>query len=113
MARSKKPQPDRCDGLEGGCYTYGDGTPCDDTEPTFEFCSAADSVKGDGYGYLGHFRQPKYLNAGHNDVDMTGKINDADGQNQYVTSTEQGVAPGSSASSVGQFASISGAGNPL
>ena len=73
----------------------------------------ADMVTGPGYAYLGHFANRKWLMLGHNDIDATGKINDADNQNSYVGATEQGVAPGSSASQVGQFASISGLGNPL
>lgn len=73
----------------------------------------ADMVDGPLYDYLGHFAQNKYLCMGHNDIDQTGKINNADDQNSYVGATEQGVAPGSSASQVGQFASFSGAGNPL
>lgn len=73
----------------------------------------ADMVKGPLYAYLGHFAQRAFLCQGHNDIDATGKINNADDQNSYVGSTETGVAPGASASQVGQFASISGEGNPL
>lgn len=65
------------------------------------------------YSYLGHFAEPRYMCQGHNDIDATGKMNNADDQNAYVGNTEQGVAPGSSAAAVGQFASISGSGNPL
>ena len=74
-----------------------------------ELVSADDPL----YRYLGHFAQYRFLCQGHNDLDATGKINNADDQNNYVTQTEQGVAPGSSASQVGQFASFSGSGNPL
>jgi len=73
----------------------------------------ADLVDGPLYDYLGHFAQKQYLCMGHNDIDATGKIDNADDQNSYVTNTEQGVAPGSSATAVGQFASFSGMGNPL
>jgi hypothetical protein len=73
----------------------------------------ADLVSGPGYGYLGHFAKREWLCLGHNDIDSSGKINNADDQNNYVQSTEAGVAPGASASQVGQFASFSGAGNPL
>lgn len=70
-------------------------------------------LRGPLFGYLGHFAQPRFACMGHNDIDQTGKINNADDQNSYVGSTEQGVAPGASGSAVGQFASISGMGNPL
>lgn len=73
----------------------------------------ADMVKGPLYAYLGHFSQRQYLCQGHNDIDATGKVNDADNQNSYVGATEAGVAPGASGGAVGQFASVSGAGNPL
>ena len=73
----------------------------------------ADLVTGSEYDYLGHFKNQKWLCLGHNDIDAGGKINNADDQNSYVQSTESGVAPGSSASQVGQFASFSGAGQPL
>lgn len=70
-------------------------------------------LSGPLYSYLGHFAKPCFMCQGHNDLDATGKINNADDQNSYVGATEQGVAPGSSASAVGQFASISASGNPL
>lgn len=73
----------------------------------------ADLVSGPLYSYLGHFRQQKWLCLGHNDIDEGGKIDNADDQNNYVSSTEEGVAPGSSGGAVGQFASFSGSGNPL
>lgn len=73
----------------------------------------ADLVKGPEYSYLGHFAKREWLCLGHNDIDATGKMNNADDQNTYVQNTEQGVAPGAGASAVGQFASLSGGGNPL
>lgn len=70
-------------------------------------------LRGPLYAYLGHFAKPCFACMGHNDIDATGKINNANDQNSYVGATEQGVAPGSSAAAVGQFASLSGSGNPL
>lgn len=112
MARSKG--KDACEGFVGGDIPGGDdqGYYCPDFGPMKHMSDRL--AMGSEHEYLGHFRQQKYAREGHNDIDQwTGKINGANDQNNYVGATEQGVAPGSSGSAVGQFASISGAGNPL
>lgn len=99
-------------GGEAGQLGPANGYACPDFGP-IKHVGDRLQASGEPHEYLGHFRQQKFARAGHNDLDATGKINNADDQNSYVGNTEQGVAPGSSASSVGQFASISGEGNPL
>lgn len=73
----------------------------------------ADLVSGPEYAYLGHFAKREFLCMGHNDIDATGKTNNADDQNNYVQSTEEGVAPGANSAALGQFAAQSAGGNPL
>lgn len=110
---ARKSRPNECCGYVGGEVT----DPGADTGYAPDYGSmihVADRLgSGSEHAYLGHFRQQKYARMGHNDIDVTGKLNNADDQNSYVGGTEQGVAPGSSGSAVGQFAAISGAGNPL
>ena len=113
MARSKRARANECCGLVGGEVT-NPGVD-DGYAPDYgSMMHVADRLAtGSEHEYLGHFRQQKFARMGHNDIDATGKINNANDQNSYVGATEQGVAPGSSAAAVGQFASLSGSGNPL
>lgn len=54
----------------------------------------ADRVGGPLYAYLGHFAQRRFLVAGHNDIDTSGKQNDADDMNTFVEQNAAQNAPG-------------------
>jgi hypothetical protein len=49
--------------------------------------SVAERVTGPLYAYLGHFKNPKWLEQGHNDID------DAENQDQTIAQFYQGRAP--------------------
>ena len=69
----------------------------------------AELVSGPLYSYLGHFAQRRFLEAGHNDIDASGKQNSADDMNTFVEQNAAENAPGAS----GVYTATSVTGNAL
>ena len=74
-----------------------------------EIKHVADMCQGPEYDYLGHWGQRQWLCQGHNDVDASGKQNNADDMNQFAEQNGAANAPGMQ----GLYTMPSPFGNPL